>query len=186
MTVEESFKQSDLLNLATLVESQFAASFGIKIDRQNWSAKILGVLNLSHDEIETDLLAYCSFEICHDWWKNLPTAYCNDYWVRKDIDFHIGEDGWICFDVDVRWQKYVANVLKQEGMRAAALYGAAWFSHHCRWLLYRHHYFYVNNISEWPKDLPAWGHGNEGRREFFLNEFRKRQRKSRREFASGF
>jgi len=177
MTVEESFNQSDLLNLATLVESQLVDSLGIYVDRQKWSAKVAGVLNLSHDKIETDLLAYCAFEICHDWWKNVPAVYCNEYWVKKDTEFHIGLDGWICFDLDLRWQKYVTDVLSQEGMRAAALYGAAWCVHHCRWLLYRHHYFFANNISKWPNDLPAWGHGDDGRREFLLNEFKKRQRK---------
>lgn len=180
MTVEESFKYSDLLNLADLIDGQLAASFGIKVDRQNWSATISGVLNLSHDEIQTGLLAYCTFVIFHNWWENRPDVYCNDYWVRKDIEFHIGKDGWICFDVDVRWQKYVTNVLEQEGMRAAALYAAAWCLHHCRWLLFRHHHFYVNDITEWPKDLPAWGHGDDGRQEFFRNEFRMRQRNERK------
>lgn len=180
MTVEDSFKLSDLLNLGALIESQLTDSLGLNINRENYSAKMSGLLNLSHDNIYTDLQARCAIEVRHNWWKDLPAAYCNDYWVKRDINLHVGPDGWICFDVDVRWRKYVSEVMEREGMQAAALYAAAWFIHHCRWLLFRHHYFYTHSISKWPNDLPAWGHGDAGRREFFLNEFKKRQRKERR------
>ena len=177
MTIEDAFKKSNLLNLAVLFQDELAGSRGVLIERRDWSAKVSGIINLSHDKIETDFTANCLVIVPHDWWNKRPQVFCNDYWVKKNIDFHVGEDGWVCYELDLRWTKYVSGVKQREGIRAAALYAAAWCLHHCRWLLYRHRCFYVDNVVEWPADLPAWGHGDHGRKEFLKNELRKWQRK---------
>lgn len=164
---EEAFRQSDLLNLATCIESHHARSSGIRLSPDKSAATLAGTVTLSHDGIGANTEATCWYFLHHDWVNVPPVVRCREPWVRKgDPDWHVSKEGVLCYDLDLRWQREVGTVMSEEGMRAASAFAAAWCVHHSKWLLLRHRFAYENNIRSWPKDWPAWKHGEQGRREY--------------------
>jgi len=174
MNIGDSFKWSNLLNLADKINSKVSSPLGIKIDETTWAAEIRAFLNLSHDGIVTGIEAHCVITAYDDWISFMPDVKCGEHWVKHEIDWHVGPDGSLCYDLDLRWQDKVGHVLNQDGIKAASNFAAEWCLHHSRVLLWRHYYAYANNIEKWPADWPAWGHGEKGRKEYRSSKLLKR------------
>lgn len=166
MTTEDCFKKSNLLHLADAFEHKAPSPFGMHVDMRNWRGTTRTFLNLSHDRISSSIDAHCIITADDNWVMNQPEVICREHWVRRHIDWHVGEDGGLCYDLDLRWLEKVSTVFQSEGIRAAAKFAAEWCLHHTKALLWKHHYAYVHNIEKWPSDWPAWGHGDVGRMEY--------------------
>jgi len=109
----------------------------------------------------------CKFALSPGWKTKPPVVHCRELWVRSDWDWHAGEEGLLCYILDEQWKDLVGTVIVQEGNVAAARYAASLCLRNVRWLLYRH---YIGNITKmimWPRDWPAWPHGESARREYF-------------------
>ena len=168
MTLDDTFKQSDLLHLASGITSRLLqGSAWMKVDQQTWTAECGGLLNLSHDDLQTDTSAKCVFIICHNWIDTMPIVCCEEPWLKKmGADWHVYKNGVLCFELDLRWKDQVARAVQEHGTMHGAAYAATWCLNSSRWLLYRHHYAHVHNIHQWPKEWPSWRHGKDGQRDY--------------------
>ena len=171
----DSFRRSNLLNLADKIASKVSCPYGIKIDETKWTAEILVFMNLSHDKIATGIEAHCKIIVYDDWGQFMPDVQCREHWVKRETDWHVSPDGTLCYDLDLRWRDKVGFVLRQDGIRAASIFASEWCIHHSRVLLWRHYCAYTNNIEIWPTEWPAWGHGEKGRSEYRLSKLQKRE-----------
>lgn len=164
--IERSLRQSDLLSLATRLNAELDGCHGIDLDRAaNW-AVVSGMLNLSHDEIKTPKIARCEFRLAPDWQSQLPVVRCRESWVRNDWNWHAGNGGTLCYILDDQWRDLVSEIANCEGIAAAGHFAACLCSRNVRWLLYRHYIASVTKMIEWPKDWPAWPHGEIARRDY--------------------
>lgn len=168
MPLEDIFKQSDLLHLASGITSRLLPnSAWMKVDQQTWTAHCGGLLDLSHDDIRTATKARCIFGIRHDWVNTMPVVCCLEPWVKKGItDWHVYTNGGLCFELALRWKNEVDRAVQEHGIMYGAAFAATWCLNNTRWLLYRHRYAYENNINEWPKEWPCWRHGKDGERDY--------------------
>jgi len=139
-----------------------------------WAA-VSGVLNLSHDEIRTNKRAQCKFELLPEWKTKPPVVHCREPWVRADWDWHAGTGGVLCYILDEQWKDLVGTVMTQEGNVAAARYAAILCLRNVCWLLYRHYIGNITKMTMWPRDWPAWPHGEPARREYFRNKNMQKQ-----------
>ncbi len=169
----EAFKQSELLNLADAFEKELVVTSGTRVDKQSWQAEIRGLLNLSHNDFQSDIQPACRFVISYDWSIRLPEVYCDAHWIRKARDWHAGKNGYLCYELPKRWHDYIGNVIQKNGRATAARYAAAWCMHSTRWLLFRHRFAYENNITEWPKAWPAWAHDEKGVTEYIQQRLKR-------------
>lgn len=170
--IERCFRQSDLLSLATRLDAELSGCHGIELDRAaNW-AVASGTLNLSHDEITTRKTARCEIQLVPDWKSQLPVVRCREVWVRNDWNWHAGNGGVLCYVLDEQWRDFVGEVLDRDGAMAASLFAACLCLRNVRWLLYRHYIASITKLVEWPKDWPAWPHGDIGHKDY-LRETRR-------------
>jgi len=139
---------------------------GINLDQGAEWAKVSGMLNLSHDEIKTHKMAHCKIHVFPDWKSQQPIVWCLEPWIRHDWNWHAGAGGLLCYVLGEQWTDFVGGVLKCEGAEAATRYATDLCLRNVRWLLYRHYIGHVTKMKIWPKDWPAWPHGDAGRREY--------------------
>src|SRR5208282_1723003 len=160
------FRQSDLLSLATLLDAELEGCHGIHIDRGATWACVSGFLNLSHDEIRTTKRAHCRFLLSPKWHTALPVVHCRESWMRNDWNWHAGFGGELCYILGDQWRDLVGTVAAQEGDFATALYASSLCLRNVRWLIYRHYIGNIARIIQWPKEWPAWPHGDAAHSEY--------------------
>ncbi len=122
-------------------------------------AAVRGELNLAHDGIVTDVVAECEFSFVKEWRVQMPKVTCFSPWIRKGGDWHIYNDGSLCWEFDLMWRDKIAEVEKKEGSISVIQLAGAWIIHSAQWLLYRHHYAAIHGITTWPSNWPYWRHG---------------------------
>jgi hypothetical protein len=132
------------------------------------------MLNLSHDDVRTFKRARCGFKFTPEWQTIPPGVQCSESWVRKDWNWHAGDRGVLCYILDEQWKDHVGQVMAEEGIVAAARYAAILCLRNVRWLLYRHYISSITNTALWPKDWPAWPHGEPARAEYLRDKNREK------------
>lgn len=143
-------------------------------------ATVRGKLNLSHQNIETNAVADCSFCIARNWRRTPPALRCTASWIRHPedsqlrADWHINTDESLCYVLGAEWQDCLADIEAKHGldlmMHAAAFYCV----NSARWLLYRHLQGYRRKLKRWAKEWPYWPHYEAG-----LAEYTARKRLNR-------
>ena len=83
---------------------------GFNLDPDARWAKVTGLLNLSHDDVTTAKHARCRFALTPEWKSTPPVVWCLEDWVRRDIDWHAGVGGIICYVLDEQWCDLVSQV----------------------------------------------------------------------------
>lgn len=164
--MSRTFRQSDLWAFSTaLVNYSFDDAKYCWQGDSLW-ARAEGRLNLSHDNVITDRGARCQWRILPNWREVPPLAFCLKTWVKRDIDWHGGTGGWLCYVLDNEWRDEIASVEHKEGAVAAMSYAVQYATRNLRWLLYRHFMASVTGITEWPAEWNQWAHSEAGRREY--------------------
>lgn len=138
-----------------------------------------GLLNLSHQGVETDAAAYCRFTIRLAWRTQSPALRCSERWLRRPggrltADWHINSDDSLCYVLDLEWADQIAAIKMQHDADGAMCAAAFIAVNNARWLLYRHLEGYRRKLIEWPDEWPQWEHGIDGLRDYL------RQRSLRR------
>jgi hypothetical protein len=168
-SIGRSFRFSDLLSLASVLDSEFLGCHGIGIDADATSAVVSGDINLSHDDVKTTITARCEIRVFPDWTSILPEVLCSESWVRSGADWHAG-DGYLCYVFDDEWQDLVSFVRSEEGQVPAATYAANLCLRNTRWLLYKHHIASITNMTKWPANWPGRPHSPQEARKQYLRE----------------
>jgi hypothetical protein len=170
---------SEAINVAYEVAAHFAnATISVHTDSvltigtdkivSRGVATVRGKLNLSHQNIETNVVADCSLCVLCDWRRTAPALRCGARWIRRPedsllrADWHINSDESLCYVLDAEWRDCLADIEAKHGpdftINAAALYCV----NSARWLLYRHLQAYRRKLKKWPKEWPQWPHYEAG------------------------
>jgi hypothetical protein len=121
--------------------------------------RVDGLLNLSHDSVSTSKTAWCAFYLRPEWIEEMPVVFCLEDWTIREIDWHMNEQGWVCYELPERWTDTMRTVAGQEGVACAAKFGAVWCLESVKWLLYRHYFASITGLRKWPASWPQWPHG---------------------------
>lgn len=139
----------------------------MQIDESGGTGVVRGVLNLSHDEVKTSIVARCTFQFGANWSMCLPVVSTDEPWlIRGGAEWHIFSNGSICYVYAPHWRDEVAAVLAEFDIEAAAAFAATWCVHSTQWLLYRHHFAFEHGLKKWPAQWPFWSHGQKAKREY--------------------
>lgn len=168
-SIGRSFRFSDLLSLASQLNSEFLGCHGIEIDADARYAVVSGEINLSHDDVTTTITARCEILIVPAWTLVLPEVHCSESWVRSGPDWHAWS-GCLCYVFDDEWRDLVTCVRSEEGQIPAAVYAANLCLRNTRWLLYRHHIASITNLQKWPRSWPGRPHSREEARKEYMKE----------------
>lgn len=176
MSLEQAFNWSDMQNLLTAFEKLPIIVSSDKILRTESFVRFNARIPLKHDKIETIAEATCHFQLFREFERKMPQVSCSEYWIRKDIEWHINTNGTLCYELAERWKRYMAD-LTQKLSRADLMYVAShWCLHHIQSLLYRHLHGYENNMTVWPAQWKAFRHGDDGTVDY-LQRLLERRRK---------
>lgn len=154
-------------NLSNLIEAFHRQALQVeRVKRLGDSAEVSLFIPLAHDHIETDARAKCRAVLTADFITDLPKVYCEEYWLKKDADWHVNGDGSLCYELDARWSHKMKAFYDRFSLVEVVNIAAFWSVHHVKSLLYRHLLGYENGLSRWPKEWEAFRHGERGREDF--------------------
>ncbi|MBK8477264.1 MAG: hypothetical protein IPL39_13485 [Opitutaceae bacterium] len=111
--------------------------------------------------------ARCSIYFDKAWIKSAPLVFCHETWIRNHCDWHCGpHKGQLCWELPMRWKETLTANRSLNGSPVAAAMAADWLASSVTSLISRHFTAFTFNLREWPKEWPAWGHGEAGIREY--------------------
>jgi hypothetical protein len=189
--VDDVAKTSEAITLANEIATHFVASTlsihpdaivppGGKKIVSHGVATVRGTLNLSHQNIDSKVIADCSFTVSLDWHRTAPALRCAADWIRRAVDprlranWHVNDDDSLCYVLDPEWEDCLADIRSKNSelvIRSAAFYCV----NNARWLLYRHLEGYRRHLKDWPiKEWPCWPHAVGGLREYAARKLRHR------------
>ena len=146
-------------------------------DSQNSGIIITGKLRLGSQEFETKSIAECTFIADDLWAESPPTVICKEPWVTLGkADWHIAEDGTLCWDYDVHWKDCMASITNEVTGGEAAEFGKIWMLRSVRNLLNRHLFARRSGIMEWRKEWDYWNHGRDEAAKEYLKLLRSKKR----------
>lgn len=163
--IERCFRRSNLLSFGVGLADHLERP-GVHLDQDARWVKVMGLLNLSHDDVTTTKQVRCRFELIPEWRSEPPAVWCLEDWVRCDVDWHAGRGGILCYVLDEQWRDVVSKVQMGGDNYAATRYAVSLCLRNVRWLLYRHYIAHVTRLRTWPGEWQAWSHGAPGRMEY--------------------
>jgi hypothetical protein len=143
------------------------------IVRKAGSTEFTASIPLMHYDIESSARATCKFILYPDSQENMPKVFCTEYWVKRDVDWHIYSTGELCYDLPERWKRNMKRFQKRLTSAQLTEVAANWCLIHSQSLLFRHLFAYDNNLEKWPQEWKAFRHGKAG-----LNDYLRRIRTS--------
>lgn len=154
------------MSFSSLIRESLVGKGGLHLDDGIQASFVRGKVNLSHDGIITQKNAFCTFTVFANWAQRLPIVHCQEPWIIKDSDWHVGDAGWVCYELPERWVAEVEKVAQTEGQISASRYAVTWCVESVKWLLYRHYYASTVGLRKWPEGWPQWRHGAKGRGDY--------------------
>jgi len=172
------------VNVPKYIEWPLAQNFACRIverldgfskvieDRTKCQIQVGGRLPLADQQFFTKNSARCVLEISSRWAWEIPEVACVEPWLtRKMPEWHADENGRLCFEFKLKWEKELPAMVEQYGFGLIADYAATWLLNSTRSLLNRHLFAFRNGIKSWPKAWDYWPHGTiESARQLFENE----------------
>lgn len=176
MNFEHAQNRSDLLHFGTRIKQYLWPFSRMRIDESGGTGSVTGLLNLSHDDIQTSICAKCSFEFVANWDKCLPIVRTDEPWLRHGgAEWHMFSNGSLCYLYAQHWRDDVPASVSQYDIATAAAFAASWCVRSVKWLLYRHHFAFEHGIKRWPAEWPFWPHGQKAESEY--EKFKRRYQK---------
>jgi hypothetical protein len=105
--------------------------------------------------------------------KVAPIVFCDDFWIRKDINWHCfkagGIEGWedryrLCWLHPNEWR--AANDYQLKRLPFIIEEGSQWLCNNVTKLLDRHWVGNQLGLTTWREEWGGWGHGETGNQEF--------------------
>jgi hypothetical protein len=135
-------------------------------DKNGRRIQITGNLPLASEEYVTNKRAKCTFYIDSHWPWKIPVVFCLESWVRREVpEWHVYEDGRLCFELDLNWERELPAIVKEYTFGLGASYAAQWLISSSRSLLSRHLFAFRDGITTWPKSWDFWAHTLEDAKE---------------------
>lgn len=134
------------------------------------------------DLVRSDYSATVDIVFCPSKFKKLaPRVYCNEPWIRRELDWHClrdqsKESEWygqqqMCWVHPAEW--LIAHDHRLKRINTVVLEGADWLKNNLTKLLDCHWAGHVLGIKNWRPEWGGWAHGNAGTQEL-VSEARKR------------
>lgn len=164
--IHSVFGVSDLLGFTTLLGEALEPTPKYHWRLSSGWALLSGRLNLSHDDISTRRAAHFRLRISADWKSDPPAACCTEPWIRREKDWHSGEDGWLCYVLKDEWRDTIAEVELTSGDSEARIFAIQYAINNLRSLTYRHYISHILGITVWPREWLQWSHEERGTKEY--------------------
>ena len=120
----------------------------------NTSISIRGALILPGTKVKGD----CEFVLTERLLDLPPAVRCFNKWIRREIDWHVYNDGTLCYELPQRWKDVLAQIDTENGERVAGICALDWCLAGVRKLLSFHLIAYSEGLRTWPKSWQAWKH----------------------------
>jgi hypothetical protein len=154
----EEFARSDMLNFIQEVMQDLTEATLFE-NPDDW--RVVGKLSL---QPVSKVKATCIVNFSTLWLAAPPRIWCPNPWVRREIDWHAGGDGTLCYVLDAEWRDRLQDVATRHDMDGVAAYAAEYLMRNTQWLLQRHLVGYQQNIEKWIWE--GWGHNQKGQAEY--------------------
>jgi len=166
----------EALSLACRLQRAFSESDNISL--APWWVVVRGSLDLAHEDLpETGVAGPLSVYIPADWAINPPHCFSEAVWLRRDIDWHVGADGQLCWVLPDEWAARNSEVLGHGGISVLKRYSSFWLLRNVKYLLTCHHVGRELGLVKWPASWPQYAHFQRGRMQFQKAERRRRIRR---------
>lgn len=100
-----------------------------------------------------------------------PSVWCLEDWMRDDPDWHNSNALGMCWVLNEEWQDVIG--CSSMPWRSVITEGVRLLLSNCTNLISRHHFGYLKDLKEWPPEWEAWGHYDEGPREYERSKGRR-------------
>lgn len=146
-----------------------SARLVLSADRKCWM--IVGDMTVGWRKAKIELYFHRRFRHFR---QHPPQIYCDEPWVRRDVDWHVYPDGGLCWVLPRQWRDIQAWLGKPK--KRIAVDGAKWMFESSQLLLSRHLLASETGIVSWQDEWGEWAHGSEGIKQYERNRPFKRIR----------
>lgn len=97
-----------------------------------------------------------------DWWNQPPDVICTEFWVRKEADWHVNDNGTLCWVLGNQWRDTI-SIFDQKSSSSGVCDAASFFLiRNVTYLLNCHRMGHEKAARDWDPSWSAFLHGSLG------------------------
>jgi len=117
-------------------------------------------------KLQSNIITQLVVFITGNWSLIPPRIICSEKWLRRESDWHIYENGELCYVLPDEWKDTIQENITRHGVRYAIEMGTVWCYDNVVDLLNKHWIAYCDGLITWPQAWPAWKHGEDGIKQY--------------------
>ena len=100
--------------------------------------------------------------------SKIPEVFCINPWIKRDIDWHVNQEGKLCWELYINWQEKILLAQQNDALTINNIcqYASNWCMNSVITLLNYHWIGHLEEITTWNPRWVFWKHGNEGIRQY--------------------
>jgi hypothetical protein len=130
------------------------------VDRNKLQSTSVRVLSFDAVVPISGLMINCSYLIFSKWWIVPPRCTTEASWLRRTPDWHVAANGELCWVYGPYWRDVLQGMLDELETHTVRQTAAYWFAEKSADLINRHLIADRLLLKEWPRQWPAWAHGD--------------------------
>lgn len=103
-----------------------------------------------------------SIAISSSWETRCPQVRCREKWMKKGADWHISDDGTLCYALTNHWADAIKELESKLPVLCFIEISAQWMIDCVQWLLNAHLYAHQFDMERWPDEWASWPHYDKG------------------------
>lgn len=96
--------------------------------------------------------------------RDPPSVWCLEKWMRNDPNWHNSNQTGMCWVLNDEWRDVMG--CQGKSWKSVVDDGVRWLVNNSTNLISRHHLGDLEGIDDWPEEWEAWGHNEEGPRQY--------------------
>jgi hypothetical protein len=103
-----------------------------------------------------------SITISSTWETHCPQVRCREKWMKEGVDWHINDDGTLCYVLANHWADAVNELNTKLPVLCFIEISAQWMVDCIQWLMDAHLYAHQLDMENWPRGWDSWPHYDKG------------------------
>lgn len=124
-----------------------------------------------------ELKALVGICVDSDWRTKPPFVFCKEFWIRQNTDWHVNENGSLCWVLGDQWRDAISNFEQLTSGFGVCEAASHFLIRNVSYLLDCHRVGHERAIREWDQNWSAFLHGSRGVDQYKLEfeEIRKQE-----------